>query len=652
MALLPFANAAGGSSIGGSITGATEGSVLFAGSGGVLAQDNTNFFWDDTNNELKVPELALTERLGSEMVVNGGFTAPTQHIVTTANVSISPDQITISPDPGWSVGDVITYGSGGGAVIGGLVDGDCFFVTSNTGGVITFSATVGGAAFNMTGTGNNAQFFAKLDWFHGTTGVTGGTTGWTLYNGPAQKDVAGVTYLVPAVAIAATPGTTYKIVYTVTNWTVAGCLVNFGGVNAQASGTVPSADGTYTAYVTAFSTGGLYFAPVTGMRATISSISVKPLLSQITPATNFPIVFNRTLNDATENESAVVLNFETNKATSGSTTGLLLNFIDTATPSTDYFFQMLSNGASRLTLTTAGAAVLTGTLDASGTLTTASIITSTYPGAASAPAIRTTGALYAAGTGTTNFPQWMSQQTGTTAVTTWDTAGTYYGVNAASGFTGNFLDFHVAGGTSVFRVDEAGLITSGNFSVTGAAVRFQTGSTSSVIFNGTGQIKMPADGVMQLLNDGSTGFTGIKLGGLTSSFPYIKVSGASLLVRLADDSADGQISGRFTPRITTIVSNATPTVNTDATDAVTITALAAAITDASTNLSGTPVNFQKLIYRIKDDGTARAITWGASFEAKGVALPTTTVISKVLTVGFIYDTVTAKWGCVASAQEA
>jgi hypothetical protein len=108
---------------------------------------------------------------------------------------------------------------------------------------------------------------------------------------------------------------------------------------------------------------------------------------------------------------------------------------------------------------------------------------------------------------------------------------------------------------------------------------------------------------------------------------------------------------RNTPRITTITSSATPTINTDNCDAVTITALAAAITSMTTNLSGTPNNFDKLIIRIKDDGTARAITWGTSFEAKGVALPTTTVISKVLTVGFIYDTVTSKWGCVASVQE-
>lgn len=118
------------------------------------------------------------------------------------------------------------------------------------------------------------------------------------------------------------------------------------------------------------------------------------------------------------------------------------------------------------------------------------------------------------------------------------------------------------------------------------------------------------------------------------------------------DATQSLTNKRLTPRITSISSSATPTINTDNCDAVTITALATDITSMTTNLSGTPTNFQKLIIRFKDDGTARAIAWGASFEAKGVALPTTTVISKVLTVGLIYDTVSAKWGCVASAQEA
>src|SRR4030042_816058 len=136
--------------------------------------------------------------------------------------------------------------------------------------------------------------------------------------------------------------------------------------------------------------------------------------------------------------------------------------------------------------------------------------------------------------------------------------------------------------------------------------------------------------------------TNLTVGGQTVTPP----SATDTLVGKA--TTDTLTNKRITRRVTTITSHATPTVNSDNCDCVTITALAEAITSMTTNLSGTPTNFQTLIYRIKDDGTARAITWGASFEAKGVTLPTTTTLSKVLTVGFIYDTVTSKFGCVAS----
>lgn len=46
--------AGGGSSIGGAVTGGTAGSVLFVATGPVLAQDNTNFFWDSTNKRLGI----------------------------------------------------------------------------------------------------------------------------------------------------------------------------------------------------------------------------------------------------------------------------------------------------------------------------------------------------------------------------------------------------------------------------------------------------------------------------------------------------------------------------------------------------------------------------------------------------------------------
>lgn len=106
---------------------------------------------------------------------------------------------------------------------------------------------------------------------------------------------------------------------------------------------------------------------------------------------------------------------------------------------------------------------------------------------------------------------------------------------------------------------------------------------------------------------------------------------------------------RITKRVVTVTQSATPTINTDNTDVAHITGLAQAVTSFTTNLSGTPVNGDMLRINITDDGTARAITWGASFEASTVALPTTTVISTRLDVGFIWNTATSKWRCVAVA---
>lgn len=144
---------------------------------------------------------------------------------------------------------------------------------------------------------------------------------------------------------------------------------------------------------------------------------------------------------------------------------------------------------------------------------------------------------------------------------------------------------------------------------------------------------------------------GINSSAVTTSHDY-KLSGVTGTDKAVSKTGTETLTNkRITRRVSTEASSATPTIDTDSYDMHSITALAAAITSMTTNLSGTPTNGQSLIIRIKDDGTARAITWGASFEAKGVALPTTTVASKVLTVGFLYDTVTSKWGCVASLNE-
>lgn len=113
--------------------------------------------------------------------------------------------------------------------------------------------------------------------------------------------------------------------------------------------------------------------------------------------------------------------------------------------------------------------------------------------------------------------------------------------------------------------------------------------------------------------------------------------------------SSGTVSGtRINPRIATPAQSATPSINVDTTDQANISANQA-ITSMTSGLSGTPVDGQKLLIRIKDNGAARAITWGASFMASGgTPLPTTTVVNKTHMIGFIYDSSVAKWVCVAA----
>lgn len=106
---------------------------------------------------------------------------------------------------------------------------------------------------------------------------------------------------------------------------------------------------------------------------------------------------------------------------------------------------------------------------------------------------------------------------------------------------------------------------------------------------------------------------------------------------------------RITRRVVVTTQSATPTINTDNTDMSSITGLAQAITSMTTNLSGTPVLGDFLEVQITDNGTARAITWGASFSTSTVALPTTTVISTLLHVLFEWSSASSTWVCVAVA---
>jgi hypothetical protein len=122
---------------------------------------------------------------------------------------------------------------------------------------------------------------------------------------------------------------------------------------------------------------------------------------------------------------------------------------------------------------------------------------------------------------------------------------------------------------------------------------------------------------------------------------FIKDGGGTMVqIGATRASAAGATSGTLTPNGTT-------------SDLFVAEGLTGAVTLAAP--SGTPANGQKLLIRLKDNGTARGITWTTSsgaYRAIGITLPTTTVISKVTYVGCVYNGTDLFWDAVATVTQA
>ena len=107
---------------------------------------------------------------------------------------------------------------------------------------------------------------------------------------------------------------------------------------------------------------------------------------------------------------------------------------------------------------------------------------------------------------------------------------------------------------------------------------------------------------------------------------------------------------RLTARVQSVTSSATVTPNSDTDDLVIITAQAADLVIA--NPTGTPTEGQALLIRIKDNGTARAVSFGSEYRAIGITLPTTTVLSKTMYLGCVRNVADTKWDVIGLSQEA
>lgn len=157
---------------------------------------------------------------------------------------------------------------------------------------------------------------------------------------------------------------------------------------------------------------------------------------------------------------------------------------------------LVTGGGSGCTVAgTAGQAVYnngtTGCLSSAATFTSGGALTLPQAGAASTPGLVVSGAPYAAGTGTTNYPQIYANCSGSAQPTTLNTAATFYGANSCTGFAGDFINFFLNGGTSRFRVDSGGGINTVAGAVLGngngtVAIQWGSGAANRFVFNSSG----------------------------------------------------------------------------------------------------------------------------------------------------------------------
>ena len=137
------------------------------------------------------------------------------------------------------------------------------------------------------------------------------------------------------------------------------------------------------------------------------------------------------------------------------------------------------------------------------------------------------------------------------------------------------------------------------------------------------------------------------LGSLTSANGSTIPASETLVGRATTDSLTNK---RWVNRVLALSANsATPAINTDNYDVVHITAQSTALTNMSTNLTGSTHNDGDRLKISITGTTAIAITWGTGFESSTCLLPTTTITTARLDVLFEWNTESSVWRCMACA---
>ena len=187
--------------------------------------------------------------------------------------------------------------------------------------------------------------------------------------------------------------------------------------------------------------------------------------------------------------------------------------------------------------------------------------------------------------------------------------------------------------TAVGNITGGNILTTGLFSVTGNV------TANNGMFTNIVNVASHTGAVVSVTGNVTSG--NILTAGLISATGNITVGNIS---------AVGGIVGLINPRTVTTTSNAALTPNIAVYDQYNYTALAANLTiNAPT---GSPVDGNKILFRILDNGTTRTLTWNATYTAIGVTLPVATTANKMVYVGCVYNSTNTRWDAIAVSTQA
>lgn len=278
---------------------------------------------------------------------------------------------------------------------------------------------------------------------------------------------------------------------------------------------------------------------------------------------------------------------------------------------------------------------------------------------------------------------------GTLTAGTWNasTIGVAYGGTGQTTYTdGQLLIGNTVGNTLTKATLTAGSgisITNGNGSITIASTG--GGSVTSVAQTFTGGLisvsgsPITTSGTLALTVAGTSGgipyfssastwatsaalaANALVIGGGAGAAPATTTTGTGVLTALGNNANStggfATINGtatltnkRIDPRVSSTTSTASLTPDISSFDQYALTAQAATL--AINAPIGTPVDGNKLIFRILDNGVSQTLNWNGTYTAIGVTIPTATTASKMTYVGCIYNAANTRWDVVAVTTQA